>query len=198
MRLPILNGMVYSQFLDGWQISWESAGHYRHWCYQEKDSGWENLIVVMFNPGSLSGDGANLRRDTTLRILREVCGPARLNPYIINLFDYACPSPQQLFNDWSSRDAHDTVFDRLALDQFDYVIMAYGDYENGGQYEDDIKERIHRVRESLQTLEEIDLPRNKSGTPKHPLIWQRQKLKPDITQRLSRKRICYNQSTSQS
>ena len=29
-------------------------------------------------------------------------------------------------------------------------------------------------------LPEIVLPRNNSGTPKHPISWQREKLKPDI------------------
>ena len=34
---------------------------------------------------------------------------------------------------------------------------------------------------ALSDLKEIILPKNKSGTPKHPMSWQRQKLKPQIS-----------------
>ena len=80
---PILEGIVHSQKLDSWLVSWESEGKYRHWCHQTKEGFTKNLLVVMFNPGSLSGDGKNLKRDTTLKILREVCEPAGVNPCLL-------------------------------------------------------------------------------------------------------------------
>jgi len=106
----IIKGKVYSHELDGWLVSWESESEYRHWCHQTNENFVENLLVVMFNPGSLSGDGKNLRKDTTLRILREVCGPAGVNPFVVNLFDYASPSPDELFSNWEKRDGCGLIF----------------------------------------------------------------------------------------
>jgi hypothetical protein len=175
-----LNGTVFSHILDGWDISWESSGVYRHWCHQIKSEFWPNLLVIMFNPGSLSGDGKNLRRDTTLRILREVCDSGQINPFVTNLFDYASPSPSDLFVNWNKRDAECLVFDLIGHLNFAGYIMAYGDYENCGQRDQEIKDRSKLVRTKLVHLKEISLPKNKSGTPKHPMIWQRQNLKPEI------------------
>ncbi len=176
----LLNGNVYNHNIDGWSVTWESNLGFRHWCYQMKDLAWENLMVVMFNPGSLSGDGSNLSKDTTLRILREVCKEANLNPFVINLFDYSSPSPQVLFDNWKDRDPEDLVFNKLSLSEFRWLIYAYGDYENWGQQDGEIKERQYFVKEVLGSIPEIDLPKNKSGTPKHPIIWQRQKIKDEI------------------
>jgi hypothetical protein len=139
----------------------------------------------MFNPGSLSGDGSDLSKDTTLRILREVCGAANLNPYIVNLFDYASPSPQDLFDNWSKRDASKLVFDKLPISIFNSYILAYGDYENLGQRDSEIKARQVLVRNYLKSLNEIVLPKNNSGTPKHPINWQRQKIKTEISELLN-------------
>lgn len=177
----INGGQVFNHELDGWSVAWESDGNYRHWCHQIKNPKWNSLLVVMFNPGSLCGDGSNLSKDTTLRILREVCGAANLNPYVINLFDYASPSPQNLFDNWNLRDSNSIVFDKLPLSIFQSYILAYGDYENWGQRDAEIKERQALVLSYLESLNEILLPKNNSGTPKHPMIWQRQKLKPSIS-----------------
>ncbi|MBQ4830606.1 DUF1643 domain-containing protein [Alteromonas sp. MMG017] len=177
----INGGQVFNHELDGWSVFWESGSNYRHWCHQIKNPKWDSLLVVMFNPGSLSGDGANLSKDTTLRILREVCGAANLNPYVINLFDYASASPQKLFDNWEQRDSNSIVFGKLPLSIFQSYILAYGDYENWGQRDTEIKDRQALVLSYLESLNEILLPKNNSGSPKHPMIWQRQKLKPSIS-----------------
>ena len=80
----------------------------------------------------ISCNGENLKKDTTLRILREVCEQAKLNPFIINLFDYASPSPDDLFENWSEKDAETLIFDKLNNINFKAYITAYGDYENWG------------------------------------------------------------------
>ena len=79
----------------------------------------------------ISCNGENLKKDTTLRILREVCEQAKLNPFIINLFDYASPSPDDLFENWSEKDAETLIFDKLNNINFKAYITAYGDYEMG-------------------------------------------------------------------
>ena len=182
---PVLNGKVYSHELDGWLVSWESESEYRHWCHQTNDGSTENLLVVMFNPGSLSGDGKNLRKDTTLRILREVCRPAGFNPFIVNLFDYASPSPGELFSNWEKRDGGGLIYPSLGGVKFSAFIMAYGDYENRGERDNEIKERIALVKSIFSGVRETILPKNSSGTPKHPMTWQRQKLKPTISKLLA-------------
>lgn len=178
---PVLKGKVYSHELDGWLVSWESESEYRHWCHQTNERFTENLLVVMFNPGSLSGDGKNLRKDTTLRILRDVCESAGVNPFVVNLFDYASPSPNELFSSWVKRDGSGLIFDKLRALKFSAFIMAYGDYENRGERDNEIKERITLIQSHLTGAREIILPKNNSGTPKHPMTWQRQKLKPAIS-----------------
>lgn len=183
-RKSLLAGECYFHELNDWQISWESDGNYRHWCHQAKEGFKKNLLVVMFNPGSLSHDGANLRKDTTLRILREVCEPAKLNPFIVNLFDFANPSANMLFANWEKRDGTSLIFNKLETIKFSAYISAYGDYENSCEYDTEIKNRIALVKSNLLGIREIILPLNKSGTPKHPMTWQRQKLKSEISQLL--------------
>jgi len=182
---PLLEGKVYSHELDGWLVSWESESEYRHWCHQINERFTENLLVVMFNPGSLSGDGKNLSRDTTLRILREVCEPAGINPFVVNLFDYASPSPDELFSSWAKRDGGGLIFKRLGAIKFSAFILAYGDYENRGERDNEIKERIALFQSIFSGVREIILPKNSSGTPKHPMAWQRQKLTPIISKLLA-------------
>ena len=184
---PIMNGNVYEHAIDGWRVSWESSGQHRHWCRQVKDESWKTLLVVMFNPGSLSGGGVGLSKDLTLRILREVTGGAELNSFVINLYDYADPKVQNLFNNWSLRDGSHLIYDYLNLKDFCGFIMAYGDYQNWGQQNESIKERILLVKKSLSELKQIDLKPNSSGTPKHPVTWQRQKYKPEFIRILKNK-----------
>ncbi|WP_159069480.1 DUF1643 domain-containing protein [Neisseria subflava] len=186
---PIMGGNIYSATLDGWEISWESQKEYRHWCIQKKSNNNRTLLVIMFNPGSLSGDGRNLSGDTTLRILREVCGNAGFNQVILNLFDYANPQTAPLFSNWEKRDLNSNlIFEHLSEFKYDNYIMAYGSYQSDLLYEKDILERINLIQNMLKKDKEIELPRNQNGTPKHPTVWQRQKLKPDITRILSKYR----------
>lgn len=74
MNAPLLGGKVHQRELDDWTIRWESNGEYRHWCSQMRSGDFNGrfIAVCLFNPGSLGDTGANLRRDTTLRILRDV------------------------------------------------------------------------------------------------------------------------------
>lgn len=186
---PIMGGNIYSATLDGWEISWESQKEYRHWCIQEKPDNKKTLLAIMFNPGSLSGDGKNLSRDTTLRILREVCGDAGFNQIILNLFDYANPQTAPLFSNWEKRDLNGSlIFNHLSEFKYDNYIMAYGSYQTDPSYANDILERINLIQSILAKDKEIKLPTNQNGTPKHPTVWQRQKLKSDITEILSKHR----------
>ena len=179
---PLLNGKIYNYQVDEWKIYWESDREYRHWCIQKRNGIGDYILVVMFNPGSLNGDGKNLKRDTTLRILRGVFRDTKYNPLIINLFDYSTTRPLELFNKWERRDNTDLVYDLLNENIFRAVLYCYGDYENTGEYKEDIKKRIALVRSYFSNVPEITNLRNKSRTPKHPMTWQRQKLKLRVTE----------------
>ncbi|MCL6100242.1 MAG: DUF1643 domain-containing protein [Bacteroidetes bacterium] len=176
----ILNGKVYAHQVGKWIISWESDGNYRHWCYQKHPSNNKDVLVVMLNPGSLSGDGKNLTKDTTLRILREVFGDTGCNPFIVNLFDLATPSTAEFFKNWENRDSKLLVYSKLKEKNYCGIIYAYGDYEQVEDQGLDILKRIKLVRGILNYLPEINLPKNNSGSPKHPILWQRQKIKAEI------------------
>ena len=175
-----LQGQLFKRSIDGWEVSWLSEGTYRHWCRQILKPEWPTLLVLMFNPGSLSGSGAGLPRDTTLRILREVGSAAGFNIYVINLFDYASPRPSDLFDNWARRDGRRLHYTELALDQFTAYVSAYGNYLGWVAWRSDIDARVREVQAALANLPEIALPKNGNGTPKHPMVWQRQKLKPTI------------------
>lgn len=186
----VIEREVYQYALGSWTVSWESDGKYRQWCHQRHSDFQEDLLVVMFNPGSLCADATKLQRDTTLRILREVCEPVRVNPYVVNLFNFATPSPDELFANWSQRDSDELPFLNLKGKKFAAFIMAYGDYENRGERSMEIKERISLARAALSHLVEIVLPKNVSGSPKHPITWQRQRLKLAISSILA-ERLAY-------
>ena len=176
----ILDGIVYTHDLGKWIVFWESDGNYRHWCYQKQPSNKRNILLVMFNPGSLRGDGNDFTKDITLRILREVFEDTDFNPFIINLFDFATASPNKLFEKWESRDNKSIIYNRPININFSAILYAYGDFENLNEHGSIIQRRIRYVRKKYYYLPEIILPKNKSGTPKHPILWQRQKIKPEI------------------
>ena len=69
----LLSGIVCSYKLNDWVVAWESSidYRYRHWCLQAHPNNNDMVLVVMLNPGSLSGDGRNIKKDTTLGILRR-------------------------------------------------------------------------------------------------------------------------------
>ncbi len=176
----MFGGEILSKEYDGWNISWETLDEYRFWCSQKHPSNTKNSLVVMLNPGSLSGNGENLSRDTTLRILRELFLDTKYNPCVINLFNLATPKPQVLFERWQFRDHPNFEYKKIPMGEMAAVMYAYGDYENWDKYSSPIKERISKVREYLSSIPEIIVPRNKSGTPKHPLSVQQQGLKADF------------------
>jgi hypothetical protein len=173
-----MGGTVYRHHLDGWDVSWESSGRYRHWCLQTRQGHSLRVVVVMKNPGSLSGDGANLRRDTTLRILRNVGDAARIDWLVVNLFDYAAPNPAELHDNWSERDAQSLVFGQLNLPADRFVIFAHGDFNSN--HMSDYQERLAFVRHALASLREISTPVTKAGNGVHPINWQRMRLMPQV------------------
>lgn len=172
--------------IDGWHVSWESCGHYRHWCIQERPDLSDRMLVVMKNPGSLSGDGANLRRDTTLRILRIVGDQVGLSQLIINLFDYAAPKLQDLHDNWQVRDGIGLVYRRLDVSQCRSILFAYGDLDP--DHYSDYAERVSLVRRTFGSLPEIHIPTTKAGNPVHPMNWQRNKLMSQVVAAIDARR----------
>jgi hypothetical protein len=146
----------------------------------------------MLNPGSLSGAGENLSRDTTLRILRELFEGTSYNPFAINLFNLATPKPFVLFEEWEQRDHPAFTYHDLPIGKLSVVMYAYGDYENGNEHPTQIRERIIELREILRGVPEIKVPRNQSGTPKHPLPVQQQGLKKQFRQEILKHALANN------
>jgi hypothetical protein len=171
---PQLGGTVYQYTLDDWSIAWESNGDYRHWCRQEKVDHSQSVIIVMKNPGSLSGDGKNLKKDTTLRILRVVGDSTRLNWLVINLFDFATPKPSELHEHWNSRDSEALIYSKIRKADYQFILFAHGDLDPDRQA--DYAKRIALVQKSFGALTPIVIPATKSGNPTHPMNWQRNKV----------------------
>ena len=176
----ILGGEVYSKDIDGFSVTWESNKNYRHWCIQQESDLDEKLLLVMLNPGSLSKDGSSLSKDTTLRIIREVFQGTGVSPFIINLFDLSSPKENEFFQNWEQRDYGNLIYPMLNKESFKGVIYAYGDCEYYIEHGSKVKERIKLVRNHFSYLNEVKLPTNSRGTPKHPGRWQREKIKPEI------------------
>jgi hypothetical protein len=173
-----MGGEIFARDLDGWHVSWESAGAHRHWCVQRKPGHRERIVVVLKNPGSLSGDGRDLRRDTTLRILRRVGEAVRADWLIVNLFDYAAPDPRDLHANWLRRDRRSLVFPRLDLRGARFLVVAHGDF--GVDHARAFAARAAFVRKALAPLREIAIPRTKAGNGVHPINWQRLRLLPRV------------------
>jgi hypothetical protein len=174
----MLGGKVYQHNIDGWLVAWESHSDYRHWCLQEKPDNTDKILVVMKNPGSLSGDGSNLRRDSTLRILRAVGNETRINHMVTNLFDYASPKLPELHANWDKRDRAMLVYPHLVVKDYRAVLFAYGDVKP--EHEKDYLERIALARTLFKSLPEIVIPKTKAGNPVHTMNWQRQRLINDV------------------
>lgn len=172
----ILNGKVYSKIYSNWELTWESDSNYRHWCYLKKlgTSYKDDILVVLFNPGSLSGNGDNLSRDTTLRNIRKVFDDLPYNCVVMNLFDFATPKPDVLiFNNWINKDKsnYSSIYDYLELFNIKAYILAYGDYENWSDADNQsIRKRIEHIRDKLNKYIAIPVIYNNSGTPKHDLV----------------------------
>ena len=179
-----MSNKVYTREIDDWTISWESAGDYRLWCKQEHESNKDTAVVLMFNPGSLSGSGENLGKDTTLRILREIFFDTGYNPFIINLFTLATAKPSMLFDNWEIRDYPNHSIDKLLSKDFSAVMYAYGAYELKKEYANDIVQRIKLFRDYFKALPEIELPKANTNTPKHPMRIQIERLKDEFKSKI--------------
>lgn len=164
--------------LDGWHISWEVQGGHRLWCKQEQPGVDLTMAVVMLNPGSLYGQGEKLKRDTTLRILRDVFLGSGFNPLVVNLFTFATPRPYELFGNWESRDIAGFELQQLLRQHPpSAVLYAYGAYEKDAEFGGEVLARIQEVRRSFAAIPEVQVPLSKQNTPKHPMRVQIEKLK---------------------
>ena len=158
----LLGGSIFHRSIDGWQVSWESRGDYRHWCIQEKPSHSSRLLVVMKNPGSLRGDGADLTRDTTLRILRNVGDKLALNQLVVNFFDYAATKLQTLHDNRASAIVIGQGWFIRSLIQCRSVLFAYGNFDV--DHYSDYSARISLIRRTFKSLPEIrGIPTTKAG-----------------------------------
>jgi len=191
MIASLLNGVVHSADLDGWKIRWESDGYYRHWCSQVRPDDFNDrfIAVCLFNPGSLSGDGRNLARDTTLRVLREVFAGTSFGCVVLNLFDRATPKPDELFSVWHERDKPNSslIYSCIPDEAIAGIILAYGDYEHHSDpaLATAIKTRISALDAWRGKRPLIASPKNKSGTPKHVMRWQIEKMKSVLFERIA-------------
>ena len=171
---PLLGGNVYEHELDGWSIRWESQSNYRHWCVQAHPMFERQVVVVMKNPGSLKGDGSNLKRDTTLRVLRRVGERVKCSWYVVNLFDFASTSSNDLYKCWKRRDGAGLVYRKIHIRRFCGILFAHGDAP--AEVHREYEERIALVRKIFKKFPEIRIPATKAGNPVHPLNWQRNRL----------------------
>ena len=183
-RKSLLGGEVHSKRIDGWEVSWESNGDYRHWCIQRRQPDAPLILVVMLNPGKLSGDGRELASDSTLRVLRNVFAGTVFNHIVINLFDLAASKKESLLAQWSRRDPPELVFHKLTSINFSGIIFAYGDIEKREIVGPVATNRIKKVKFIFERHPIIRTPLNKSGCPAHPLNWQRRSLIPEVLKEL--------------
>jgi Protein of unknown function (DUF1643) len=181
---------MHQRELDDWTIHWETDGEYRHWCAQTRPGDFNGrfIAVCLFNPGSLNGDGKQLRSDTTLRILRDVFSATPYGCLVVNLFDRATPDPAQLFSLWSERDklGSQLIYDFLSPSVAG-SIRAYGDFANHPDRvkATDIQSRVAALELWRARFPCIDSPTNDDGTPMHVMRWQIRRLKATMVERLS-------------
>lgn len=190
MEKSLMGGEVLDTVYDGWLISWEFKNNYRYWCRQKKiNQNFKNdILIIMLNPGSLSGFGEKLGSDTSLRILRVVFDKIPANCLVTNLFDYATTKPFELYSNWSKRDRFDniTIYDKLNYSKILGYLFAYGDNESNenAKIDRDIKNRIIHIKKYVKNLKEINYFKNSNGTPKHPYVWQTGNIIPNVRNRI--------------
>ncbi len=172
---PHLGGKVCYKWIDSWEVTWESNGDYRHWCIQMQPGGDPLILVVMLNPGKLSGDGRELAKDSTLGVLRDVFSETGFNHTIVNLFDLAASKKLSLVDQWSRRDPPTLVYNKLKRIKFSGIIYAYGDIDAPEFPNSDAIDRANSVKSIFGGIPIIQTPKNKSGNPAHPLNWLRRK-----------------------
>jgi hypothetical protein len=193
--LSRVGGVSYSRILDGWTIRWISDGPYRHICLQQHPSASQEFLVILQNPGSLSGDGASLKTDLTLRILRKAFEGTGLNPVIVNLFDFATPKPSELLDQWELRDKANTplVYELFQPGQFAGYTVAFGDYLSTLYARlSDVDARIEEITGLIQRYPKLAGFKNKNKTPMHPRLWQTSNLTAQM-----RSKICEFAKTAQ-
>jgi Protein of unknown function (DUF1643) len=174
----LFGGDFYTQALGDWQVSWESLGLHRLWCHQTRENARHTVCVVMFNPGSLSGDGKDLAKDTTLRFIRNAM-PDTAATLVLNLFTRATPDPVDLLSNWSERDCEKFDITAFQSKKIDALIYAYGDIgqneSKNHRFKSLIQDRIRKVKEVLGKFPQLTLPEilitKKLGNPKHPKHW---------------------------
>jgi len=183
----LLNGNFKSKEIDNWSVSWETYGNYRHWCRQYKTINLsdKDILIIMFNPGSLTGNGERLGSDTTLRILRTVFENLQYNCLVTNLFDYSTTKPADLISEkWQEidREGIPLIYERLNYDKIVAYMFAYGNYETWeGVERNCITKRVKLIKNFLTGIPEIKYIENKDSlTPKHPYTWQTEKLIPTV------------------
>lgn len=182
----LLGGTVHEGQIDDWTVAWEATEvsnyRYRHWCVQSEGAAKERVIaVLMLNPGSLSGNGEGLRKDTTLRVLRRVFSGCEVDCLALNLFDLAMPKPSDLFNaetwDFRNRSACLSIFEVLPWERIVGVLYAYGNFANSfKEYSTAIESRQNEIKDlfSKHNIPSIDIgaTKNAVGAPPHPYRWQ--------------------------
>lgn len=174
----MFGGTYCTQTLGEWQISWESVGLHRLWCHQTRRDAKHTVCVVMFNPGSLSGDGKHLTKDTTLRFIRNAM-PDTAAALILNLFTRATPDPSDLIANWHERDCDGFDITVFRSKPIDALVYAYGDIGQAGTknllLKSAIRRRIDEIEEVLENIPQLQLPEilitQKHGNPMHPKPW---------------------------
>lgn len=171
-------GSLHERTVNCWRVTWEAKGPHRLWCFQSSGVTKRVVCVVAFNPGSLSGAGENLSRDTTLRNIRDAM-PDGTGTLVLNLFTLATPNPPNLFDNWDNRDCRGFQFSQLASAPCQAVIFAYGDIgqcrKYGPQYGEQVKTRIAVARDALSQWPAITIPTTATlKNPAHPMNWRRQ------------------------
>lgn len=173
---PLLNGKLYTKSIEGWSVSWESNKNYRHWCYLNHPQNDKNVLLVLFNPGSLYASGEKLYQDHTLRILREVFLSSGINPFIINLFDFAATLQNNLYSNWENRDYKFLIFEKLVSFEFIRIIYAYGKIEHTDLHYEDVISRINLIKNIFSHLTVLKI----NNQTAHPRRWQFEKCKDKV------------------
>jgi Protein of unknown function (DUF1643) len=173
---PLLDGKLHIKSIDNWDITWETNENYRHWCYQCHPNNDKSALLVLFNPGSLNSSGEKLNQDQTLRILREVFLSSGINPFIINLFDYADSQQNKLYKNWESRDYKLLIYEKLVTFDFISIIYAYGKIEYDDPHYADIISRINQIQKYFLHLNKLKI----DDKTAHPRRWHFEKSKKRI------------------
>ncbi len=187
---PLFDGEVFSKEIDGWTVTWESSGDYRHWCEQRQSPLTSPILLVLFNPGALNKNGERLHADLTLKNIRAAFDKTLYHPFIVNLFDRAAKNADELFKIWNQRDSKELIFPKLKDACFSGVGYCYGKKASHPVHGYDIRKKIKYIQNTLSNLKEMDFPKDKDGIPLHPYRWGIVKVIPTINNLLRSYRNC--------